>query len=75
MPEYFHEMNSQSGGEKNEGISKYIVQKTDETEIERSSSPASESSNSTMTSVIKEVWFAGTHSDVCVSAHNPLLGS
>jgi uncharacterized protein (DUF2235 family) len=70
MPEYFHEMNSQEG-ESNDNISKYIVQKTDVTDTDRSPSRESKSSKTTITSDIKEVWFAGSHSDVCVSVHNP----
>ena len=73
MPEYFHEMNSQKG-ESNDNISNYIVQKTDVSDTDRSPSRASENSKTTITSDIKEVWFAGSHSDVCVSVHNSSSG-
>lgn len=66
MPEYFHEMNSQS----NDSISKYIVQKNKGIENEPPPSCATDNSNPTMTSEIKEVWFAGSHSDVYVLVHN-----
>lgn len=73
MPEYFHEMNSQRGGS-NDNISKYIIQKTEQTNTDQCTSPVTENSEKTMGSEIKEVWFAGTHSDVCVSVHNSRLG-
>ena len=71
MPEYFHEMNSQTRG----GKSKYIVTSLGG---EHAATPASERRESTMsgsgtdfsggaknkTTEIKEVWFAGSHSDV-----------
>ena len=70
MPEYFHEMNSQT----DEGKSKYIVTSPD---VEHAATPASERREPTMsdngtdlsgkknrTTEIKEVWFAGSHSDV-----------
>ena len=68
MPEYFHEMNSQTDG----GKSKYVVS------ADAAASPPSErpqskvSDNGTHSSEgkksgeIKEVWFAGSHSDVWV---------
>lgn len=74
MPEYFHEMNSQRG-EGNGDISKYIVQKTDATDSDQHHSPVTKNSNETTTSDIKEVWFTGSHSDVCVSFRSSGLGS
>lgn len=70
MPEYFHEMNSQT----DDGKSKYIVT----SDGERVATPASERRKSASssggtdisggkknrTTEIKEVWFAGSHSDV-----------
>lgn len=78
MPEYFHEMNSQTHG----GQSKYIVTSPD---VEPTATPASErrqsaaSDNGTgfsreknnKSTEIKEVWFAGSHSDVWVRLRNP----
>ncbi|KAG8214237.1 hypothetical protein J3R82DRAFT_11045 [Butyriboletus roseoflavus] len=63
MPEYAHEMNSQT----NKGKSKYIVPSPD---AERAATSASDDGSSfsaakyNRTADIKEVWFAGTHSDV-----------
>ncbi|KAF8552015.1 hypothetical protein OG21DRAFT_1444214 [Imleria badia] len=70
MPEYFHEMNSQT----DDGKSKYIVTSPD---VEHAATPAGErrespvsdnsidlSEGKKMTTDIKEVWFAGCHSDV-----------
>ncbi|KAG8214234.1 hypothetical protein J3R82DRAFT_11042 [Butyriboletus roseoflavus] len=59
MPEYFHEMNSQT----NDGRSKYIVTSLD---AEHTSTPASDRRSRNKTTEIKEVWFAGSHSDVWV---------
>lgn len=70
MPEYFHEMNSQT----NDGKSKYIVP----SDAEHTATSPSEQCRSTITdsgthvsggskkktTEIKEVWFAGSHSDV-----------
>ncbi|KAF8134272.1 hypothetical protein EV363DRAFT_1396697 [Boletus edulis] len=69
VPEYFHEMNSQS----DDGTSKYVVTSPDD---EHAASSPSERRASTLytnisegkkTSDIKEVWFAGSHSDVWVA--------
>lgn len=73
MPEYFHEMNSQRD-EGSDKISKYIVQKQEVTSSDQFPCGETENSKTTLTSEIKEVWFAGTHSDVCVSVCNPSLG-
>ncbi|KAF8554212.1 hypothetical protein OG21DRAFT_1522574 [Imleria badia] len=63
MPEYFHEMNSQRD-EGNDKISKYIVQKKERTDGDQLPSGVTENSKPATTSEIKEVWFAGSHSDV-----------
>ncbi|KAF8554222.1 hypothetical protein OG21DRAFT_1115500 [Imleria badia] len=70
MPEYFREMNAQT----DDGKSKYIVTSS---EVEHAASPTSDRRESTVsdngthlsenkkkTTEIKEVWFAGSHSDV-----------
>ncbi|KAF8554217.1 hypothetical protein OG21DRAFT_1115140 [Imleria badia] len=62
MPEYFHEMNSQRD-EGNDKISKYIVQKKEVTGSDQLPSSVTENKPA-MKSEIKEVWFAGSHSDV-----------
>ena len=76
MPEYFHEINSQEGGVKSE----YIVT----SDVEHPTTPASDRRESTVrnngtngsgsknkTIEMKEVWFAGCHSDVWVRLRNP----
>ncbi|KAN0091571.1 Uncharacterized alpha/beta hydrolase domain (DUF2235) domain containing protein [Tylopilus felleus] len=69
MPEYFHEMNSQADDVK----SKYIVTDLDvehlatpacEVHSSASSDNSTDSSEAKKTAEIKEVWFAGSHSDV-----------
>ena len=73
MPEYFHEMNSRTHG----GKSKYIVTSDVEHSAtpphERRDSPVSDNGTDSAvlskgkksrTTEIKEVWFAGSHSDV-----------
>lgn len=77
MPEYFHEMNSQADDVK----SKYIVTDLDvehlatpacEVHSSASSDNSTDSSEAKKTAEIKEVWFAGSHSDVWVLPRNPL---
>ena len=80
MPEYFNEMNERT----KDGRSKYIVPSLD---AKPTATPASERRESTVsdsdtgtsggkknkTPEIKEVWFAGSHSDVWVRLRDPLL--
>ena len=76
MPEYFHEMNTQS----DDGESKYIDTPLN---VRLPATPTSGKRGSTVSDngsrrsegnkapKIKEVWFAGSHSDVWVLLQNP----
>ena len=70
MPEYFHEMNTQS----DDGESKYIDTRLNVRLPKRASAVSdngSHRSEGNKAPKIKEVWFAGSHSDVWVLLQNP----
>ena len=62
MPEYFHEMNSQTDDGKSQSKPTSLA-------VEDAATFASKRRESTVDT--KEVWFAGSHSDVWVRLRNP----
>lgn len=71
IPDYFHEMNSHS----DDGRSKYIVSSSDDGHAANERRESTVTDNTTdlsegKTTDVKEVWFAGSHSDVWVCLRN-----
>ena len=70
MPKYFHEMNSQTDGRKTEYVVSLDAVDAASSSSERPRSEVSDNdtcfSEGKKISEIKEVWFAGSHSDVWV---------